>query len=66
MNIYTRLYYGYRKIWKAIMLYFMIAGPGIVVMVADNDFRSYTSGWPASLRVFVSSMLKKQALFTPT
>ena len=28
MNIYTRLYYGYRKIWKAIMLYFIIARYG--------------------------------------
>ncbi len=43
MNIYTRLYYGYRKIWKAIMLYFMIAGPGIVVMVADNDAGGITT-----------------------
>lgn len=43
MNIFTRLYYQYRRIWKAIMLYFMIAGPGIVVMVADNDAGGITT-----------------------
>jgi NRAMP (natural resistance-associated macrophage protein)-like metal ion transporter len=39
----SRLYYGYRRVWKAIVLYFMIAGPGIVVMVADNDAGGITT-----------------------
>jgi Mn2+/Fe2+ NRAMP family transporter len=43
MNLFTRMYYGYRRIWKAIMLYFIIAGPGIVVMVADNDAGGITT-----------------------
>ena len=43
MNLFTRLYYVYRKMWKAIVLYFIIAGPGIVVMVADNDAGGITT-----------------------
>ncbi|MEA5114239.1 MAG: divalent metal cation transporter [Geobacteraceae bacterium] len=42
LNI-SKLYYGYRRVWKAIMLYFLIAGPGIVVMVADNDAGGITT-----------------------
>ncbi|HYL03415.1 MAG TPA: divalent metal cation transporter, partial [Steroidobacteraceae bacterium] len=37
MNFFARLYYRLRKAWKAIRLYLILAGPGIVVMVADND-----------------------------
>jgi Mn2+/Fe2+ NRAMP family transporter len=37
MTIFTRLYYQYRKIIKAILLLLMISGPGIIVMIADND-----------------------------
>ena len=37
MNFFARLYYPLRKAWKAVGLYLVIAGPGIVVMVADND-----------------------------
>jgi hypothetical protein len=33
----TRLYYVSRRWWKAIRLFLMIARPGIVVIVADND-----------------------------
>ncbi|MBF0606358.1 MAG: Nramp family divalent metal transporter [Magnetococcales bacterium] len=43
MNLFNRLYYEYRRVWKAIALYFMIAGPGIVVMVADNDAGGITT-----------------------
>ncbi|MDD3014223.1 MAG: divalent metal cation transporter [Candidatus Gastranaerophilales bacterium] len=37
MKFFSKLFYEYRKIWKIISLYLIISGPGIVVMVADND-----------------------------
>lgn len=37
MEFFSKLFYEYRKIWKIICLYLIISGPGIVVMVADND-----------------------------
>ena len=43
MNILSRLYYRYRKILKTLRLYLMIAGPGIIVMVADNDAGGITT-----------------------
>src|SRR6202165_5463494 len=43
MNYFARLYYPLRKAWKAVRLYLVIAGPGIVVMVADNDAGGITT-----------------------
>lgn len=43
MNFFSKLYYRFRKIWKAVQLYLIIAGPGIVVMVADNDAGGITT-----------------------
>ncbi|MHB8623078.1 MAG: NRAMP family divalent metal transporter [Sulfuricaulis sp.] len=43
MKLFPQLYYQYRKVWKAIKLYLIIAGPGIVVMVADNDAGGITT-----------------------
>lgn len=43
MKLFPQFYYQYRKVWKAIKLYFIIAGPGIVVMVADNDAGGITT-----------------------
>ena len=43
MNFFSNLYYRLRKMWKAIQLYLVIAGPGIVVMVADNDAGGITT-----------------------
>jgi len=43
MNIFARIYYSLRKAWKAVRLYLVIAGPGIVVMVADNDAGGITT-----------------------
>jgi NRAMP (natural resistance-associated macrophage protein)-like metal ion transporter len=40
---FSRLYYEFRRVWKAIMLFFIISGPGIVVMVADNDAGGITT-----------------------
>ena len=43
MNPITRLYYLSRRWGKAIRLFLVIAGPGIVVMVADNDAGGITT-----------------------
>lgn len=43
MNLFSKLYYMFRKYWKAIQLYLVIAGPGLVVMVADNDAGGITT-----------------------
>jgi Mn2+/Fe2+ NRAMP family transporter len=43
MNLFSKLYYKFRKAWKAIQLYLIIAGPGLVVMVADNDAGGITT-----------------------
>lgn len=39
----ANIYYEFRRIWKAISLFFVLAGPGIVVMVADNDAGGITT-----------------------
>ena len=43
MDLFSWLYYKVRKYWKAIRLYLIIAGPGLVVMVADNDAGGITT-----------------------
>ncbi|MGD0870386.1 MAG: NRAMP family divalent metal transporter [Bryobacteraceae bacterium] len=43
MNIFSKLYYRYKKILKTLRLYLLIAGPGIIVMVADNDAGGITT-----------------------
>ena len=43
MSTYSNIYYEFRRIWKAISLFFIISGPGIVVMVADNDAGGITT-----------------------
>ncbi|MBF0486527.1 MAG: divalent metal cation transporter [Nitrospirae bacterium] len=43
MSIFTQLYYQYRKIIKAIKLFLIISGPGIIVMIADNDAGGITT-----------------------
>lgn len=43
MGFFARLYFRSRQAWKAIRLYLIIAGPGIVVMVADNDAGGITT-----------------------
>jgi Mn2+/Fe2+ NRAMP family transporter len=43
VNFFARIYYGLQKAWKAVRLYLVIAGPGIVVMVADNDAGGITT-----------------------
>jgi len=43
VNILSKLYYRYKKILKVIRLFLIIAGPGIIVMVADNDAGGITT-----------------------
>ena len=43
MNFFARLYYKYRQIIKAIQLFLIISGPGIIVMIADNDAGGITT-----------------------
>ncbi|MDD4628001.1 MAG: divalent metal cation transporter [Candidatus Peribacteraceae bacterium] len=43
MNIFSRIYYKYRRVMKAIQLFFLISGPGIIVMIADNDAGGITT-----------------------
>ncbi|MDA8387995.1 MAG: divalent metal cation transporter [Nitrospiraceae bacterium] len=43
MNIFTRSYYTYRRALKALRLFLLAAGPGIIVMVADNDAGGITT-----------------------
>jgi NRAMP (natural resistance-associated macrophage protein)-like metal ion transporter len=43
MNFFTKLFYQYRRIWKAIRLYLILSGPGLVVMIADNDAGGITT-----------------------
>jgi len=43
MNLASRLYYRLRKWTKAVQLYLVIAGPGLVVMIADNDAGGITT-----------------------
>jgi Mn2+/Fe2+ NRAMP family transporter len=43
MNFFAKTFYEYRRVWKAIKLFLMISGPGIIVMVADNDAGGITT-----------------------
>jgi len=43
MNFSARFFYRYRRIIKIIQLFFIISGPGILVMVADNDAGGITT-----------------------
>lgn len=43
LSLGARLYYRYRKFWKTLRIYLIMAGPGIIVMVADNDAGGITT-----------------------
>jgi Mn2+/Fe2+ NRAMP family transporter len=43
MNFLSRFFYQYRRVIKAIQLYLIIAGPGLIVMIADNDAGGITT-----------------------
>ena len=43
MDFFSVLYFRFKKVWKAVRLYLVIAGPGLVVMIADNDAGGITT-----------------------
>ena len=43
MNFWANLFYKYRRMWKALKMYLILAGPGIIVMIADNDAGGITT-----------------------
>ncbi|MDR3640207.1 MAG: Nramp family divalent metal transporter [Humidesulfovibrio sp.] len=43
MNIFTKLFYLFRRCWKALRLFLILSGPGLVVMIADNDAGGITT-----------------------
>ncbi len=43
MNFWSRLFYRYRRAAKAVRLFFILSGPGIIVMLADNDAGGITT-----------------------
>jgi Mn2+/Fe2+ NRAMP family transporter len=43
MNAISRTFYNYRRLNKILRLFLIIAGPGIIVMVADNDAGGITT-----------------------
>jgi NRAMP (natural resistance-associated macrophage protein)-like metal ion transporter len=38
-----RLYYSFRRVWKWFAIFLTVSGPGIIVMVADNDAGGITT-----------------------
>jgi len=43
MNFWSNLYYRYRRFAKAFRLFLILMGPGIIVMMADNDAGGITT-----------------------
>lgn len=43
MGIFAKIYYKFHRFIRAIQLFLMIAGPGIIVMIADNDAGGITT-----------------------
>ncbi len=43
MDLLSRFFYRYRRIAKVVALFFLLSGPGILVMVADNDAGGITT-----------------------
>ncbi|WP_218190276.1 NRAMP family divalent metal transporter [Klebsiella quasipneumoniae] len=43
MNFFSQIYYRISKTWKSFMVYLALSGPGLVVMIADNDAGGITT-----------------------
>ena len=43
MNFLSQIYFRLRRILKAIRLFLLLAGPGLIVMIADNDAGGITT-----------------------
>src|SRR5512136_2790402 len=43
MDLLSKFYFNYSKIIKTIKIYLLLAGPGMIVMIADNDAGGITT-----------------------
>jgi len=43
MDLFSKIYFNYSKIVKTIKIYLLLAGPGLIVMIADNDAGGITT-----------------------
>jgi Mn2+/Fe2+ NRAMP family transporter len=43
MDLLSKFYFNYSKIIKTIKIYLLLAGPGVIVMIADNDAGGITT-----------------------
>ena len=43
MDFGSTFFYKYRRFVKALKIYFILAGPGLIVMLADNDAGGITT-----------------------
>ena len=43
MDFLSKFYFNYRRIIKTIQIYLLLAGPGLIVMIADNDAGGITT-----------------------
>jgi Mn2+/Fe2+ NRAMP family transporter len=43
MDLFSKVYFNYSKIIKTIKIYLLLAGPGMIVMIADNDAGGITT-----------------------
>ncbi len=43
MGLIPRLYYSFRRTWKWLAIFITVSGPGIIVMLADNDAGGITT-----------------------
>ena len=64
MNFVSLLYYKYRRFAKMLSIFAMILGPGIIVMVADNDAGGITT-YAVTGSKFVYSFIWVEFLLLP-
>src|SRR5271157_2306563 len=64
MNLLSRLYYVWRRFAKMFSLFLAIAGPGIIVMVADNDAGGITT-YTVTGALFLFSFIWIEVLLGP-
>lgn len=43
MDFGSTFFYKYRRFIKTLKIYFLLAGPGLIVMLADNDAGGITT-----------------------
>jgi NRAMP (natural resistance-associated macrophage protein)-like metal ion transporter len=43
MDLFSKFYFNYSKLIKTLKIYLLLAGPGLIVMIADNDAGGITT-----------------------